>query len=147
MIKNYLTLFWISLIGTIVFSLILIFLIVFCKKIITARKYGLIVLFFLSLIILAISLSTFSCCLKDYKYYYTGTYMEFTGTVIDFMDVHRDYDGNGELTYSKPKFLIEETNEVIVLNAKNVALGEKYTVKYFPNTKICEITKHLKSLS
>lgn len=146
MAKNYLTLFLLSLIGMIFFALILIFLILFCKKIILFKKYGFIVLFFISLGMLALSASKFSLCYRDYKYFSSGTHIETTGVVVDFTDVKRDYDGNGKLIYRKPKFLIVETNEYIVLNTKEVSIGKTYTIKYYPNTKICEVTEYIEAL-
>jgi len=141
MTKNYLTLFWISLIGIIVFAVILFFLIVFSKKIILSKKYGMIILFFISLVMCSLSASKFFLCCKDYKYFSTGTYIQVTGTVVDYMDIKRDYDGNGEVIYRKPKFFIAETGEYIVLNTKEVNKGKNYTIKYYPNTKICEVTE------
>lgn len=146
MTKNYLTLFWLSLIGIIIFAVILIFLIVFSKKIILSKKYGMILLFFISLVICALSVSKFILCCKDYKYFSTGTYIEVTGTVVDYMDIKRDYDGNGEIVYRKPKFFIVETGEYIVFNTKEVNKGKKYTIKYYPNTKICEVTEYIEIL-
>ena len=146
MTENYLTLFWLSLIGIIIFAVILIFLIVFSKKIILSKKYGMILLFFISLVICTLSVSKFILCCKDYKYFSTGTYIEVTGTVVDYMDIKRDYDGNGEVVYRKPKFFIVETGEYIVLNTKEVSKGKKYTIKYYPNTKICEVTEYIEIL-
>lgn len=146
MTKNYLTLFWLSLIGIIIFAVILIFLIVFSKKIILSKKYGMILLFFISLVICTLSVSKFILCCKDYKYFSTGTYIEVTGTVVDYMDIKRDYDGNGEVVYRKPKFFIVETGEYIVLNTKEVSKGKKYIIKYYPNTKICEVTEYMEIL-
>ena len=146
MTENYLTLFWISLIGIIIFAIILIFLIVFSKKIILSKKYGMILLFFISLVICTLSVSKFILCCKDYKYFSTGTYIEVTGTVVDYMDIKRDYDGNGEVVYRKPKFFIVETGEYIVLNTKEVSKGKKYIIKYYPNTKICEVTEYMEIL-
>ena len=83
---------------------------------------------------ISLSANKFSLCCKDYKYFSTGTYIEATGTVIDFMYTKRDYDGTGEMMYSKPKFLIAETGEYIVLNTKDVSKGKTYTIRYYPNT-------------
>ena len=105
-----------------------------------------ILLFFISLVMISFSANKFFLCCKDYKYFSTGTYIEVTGTVIDFMDIKRDYDGNGEIIYRKPKFLIAETGEYIVLNTKEVGKGETYTIKYYPNTKICEVTEYMEIL-
>ena len=105
-----------------------------------------ILLFFISLVICTLSVSKFIPCCKDYKYFSTGTYIEVTGTVVDYMDIKRDYDGNGEVVYRKPKFFIVETGEYIVLNTKEVSKGKKYTIKYYPNTKICEVTEYMEIL-
>ena len=105
-----------------------------------------ILLFFISLVICALSVSKFILCCKDYKYFSTGTYIEVTGTVVDYMDIKRDYDGNGEVVYRKPKFFIVETGEYIVFNTKEVNKEKKYTIKYYPNTKICEVTEYIEIL-
>ena len=63
------------------------------------------------------------------------------------MYIKRDYDGNGEVLYRKPKFFIVETGEYIVLNTKEVSKGKKYTIKYYPNTKICEVTEYIEYTS
>ena len=122
--------------------MILLFLIIFSKKIILSKKYGLIFLFFISLVICSLSASRFSLCCKDYKYFSTGTYIEVTGTVIDYMDIKYDYDGSGEIVYRKPKFFIAETGEYMVLNTKDVIKGKTYIIKCYPNTKICEVTEY-----
>ena len=116
------------------------------KKNYTLKKYGMILLFFISLVICALSVSKFILCCKDYKYFSTGTYIEVTGTVVDYMDIKRDYDGNGEVVYRKPKFFIVETGEYIVFNTKEVNKEKKYTIKYYPNTKICEVTEYIEIL-
>lgn len=141
MAKNYLTLFWVSLIATVFFTVILFLLILFSKKIILSKKYGMIILFFISLVMCSLSAKLFFLCCKDYKYFSTGTYIEATGTVVDYTYIKRDVDGNGEIIYSKPKFFIEETGEYIVLNTINVIKGKTYNIKYYPNTKICEVTE------
>lgn len=125
----------------IVFAMIVFFLIVFSKKIIISKKYGIVIVFFISLVMCSLSASKFFLCCKDYRYFSTGTYIEVTGTVVDYMDINRDYDGNGEIIYRKPKFFIAETGEYIVLNTKDVIKGEYYTIRYYPNTKICEVTE------
>lgn len=141
MTKNYLILFWLSLIGTIIFAVILLFLIVFSKKIILSKKYGMVILFFLSFVMCILSTTKFSLCCKDYEYFSTGTCIEEIGVVVDYMHIKRDYDGNGEMIYAKPKFFIAKTGEYIVLNAKGTNIGKKYAIKYYPNTRICEVTE------
>lgn len=139
--KNYLALFWVSLIGMIIFAMTMIVLLVFSKKIILLKKYSMVIIFLISLIMCSLSSNKFFLCYKDYKYFSTGTYIEVTGTVVDYTDIKRDYDGNGEIIYRKPKFFIAETGEYIVLNTKNAIKGKCYTIRYYPNTKICEVTE------
>ncbi len=147
MTKDYLSLFWLSLIGMIVFGVILVLIALFCKKIIRSRKYGFIALACVSLLAVGISANKFRLCCKDYKYYANDTYVEVTGTVVDFMDVDRDDDGNGQMVYRKPKFYIAGQDEYIVLNTKDVELGETYVIRYYPNTKICDVVANTKSSS
>jgi hypothetical protein len=82
-------------------------------------------------------------CIKDYKYVSNNEYLEADAEVVEFTYAKRDLDGNGQMTYAKPKFYIEETNEYIVLHVKDVEVGEKYRIRYLPNTKICEVLYHI----
>lgn len=142
MSKNYLILLGLSLIGLITFLSTFIVLIIFFKRIITSNKYGFLILILLSLVMIVISSNIFIRCYKDFKYYRSGTCIEHIGTVVEFTYIKRDYDGTGELMNRKPKFFIAETGEYIVLNTKNVIVGETYKIKYYPNTKICEVEKY-----
>ncbi len=146
MVKNYWTLFYLSLIGTIIFLCIFVLGIIFMKKIFFTKKYGHILLIISSCVLITLivlCVSKFSLCCKDYQYVKNSTCLEEKAKVIEFMESHFDYDGNGEQSFSKPKFYLIEKNEYIVLNAKNVELGEVYIIRFYPNTKICEIIKKI----
>ena len=141
MAKNYLMLFWLSLLAMLFFAITLTTCVVFFKKIVVSKKYAIVFLAFISVIMLGLSLKIFIPCCKDYKYFASGTYIEQTATVVEFTYVKRDDHGTGEIMYRNPKFQITETGEHIILHTKNVSVGETYTIRYYPNTKICEVTK------
>ena len=44
---------------------------------------------------------------------------------------------------NKPKFYLIEKNEYIVLNVKDVELGETYAIRFYPNTKICDVIEKI----
>ena len=52
-------------------------------------------------------------------------------------------DGSGRQENSKPKFYLIEKDEYIVLNVKDVELGETYIIRFYPNTKICEVIERI----
>ena len=146
MVNNYWTLFYLTLIGMIIFVSLFILGFVFAKKIFLDKKYGIILLIVCSCVsftLSALCASKFWLCCKDYQYVKNNTYLEEKAMVVEFMESHFDYDGNGEKSYSKPKFYLIEKNEYIVLNAKNVELGETYIIRFYPYTKICEIIKKI----
>ena len=143
MTKDYLTLFWLSLVSVVFFATVLTVLIVFVKRIITSKKYSLMFLAVLSLLMLVWSGRIFTFCCKDYTYYASKTYIEREATVIRFTYVKWDDDGTGELMQSKPEFFIAETGEYIVLHAKEVEVGKNYTIRYYPNTKICDVVEEV----
>ena len=144
MVNTYWALFILSLIASIV-GIVLIFLgIVFAKRWFLAKSNGILALilffaFFLAITALSIKVSINSC--KDYDYVANGTYVEGVGTVIEFMDTRRDLDGNGKINPREPKFYFPDTEQTIVLYAKDVELGGTYRVRYYPNTKICEVVE------
>ena len=147
--KNYWALFSLSIVGIISFILLFVLTLFLAKKIFLSRKYGLLalivcvvtLLFFVSLCV-----NIFVRCCKDYAYVINDTYIKTEGKAIEFTRIERDFDGNGEVRYSEPKFLLMEQNEYIVLHAKNVELGKIYIIKYYPNTKICDVVKKESSL-
>ncbi len=97
----------------------------------------------LMIICMCLTSNTIISCIKDYKYVSNNEYLEADAVVVEFTYAKRDLDGNGQMTYAKPKFYIEETNEYIILHVKDVEVGEKYRIRYLPNTKICEVLYHI----
>ena len=144
--KTYWTLFYLSLITLIAFITITILGIIFIKKIFLSKRNG-IVYFIVSMLILVfltiLSANHFVLCLKDYNYASNNTYLEAKAKVVEFTNIKKDLDGDGKIHYSKPKFLLIETGEYIVLYAKNVSQGETYIIRYYPNTKICEVVENI----
>ena len=77
--------------------------------------------------------------IKDYKYVINDKCLEADAVVVEFTCIEQDLDGNGQTSYTKPKFYIEESNEYVVLYASNVEVGKKYRIRYLPNSRLCEI--------
>ena len=118
----------------------------FAKKIFLDKKNGIILLILSSCISLALSVwcaSTFSLCCKDYNYVVNNTYIEEKAKVVEFTVSRFDYDGSGRQENSKPKFYLIEKDEYIVLNVKDVELGETYIIRFYPNTKICDVIEKI----
>ena len=118
----------------------------FAKKIFLDKKNGIILLILSSCISLALSVlcaNTFSLCCKDYKYVSNNTYLEEKAKVVEFTVSRFDYDGNGRQVNNKPKFYLIDKNEYIVLNVKDVELGETYIIRFYPNTKICDVIEKI----
>ena len=136
--KTYWTLFALCLVGIILsFVLCLTVIILFCKRRLNLKYFiGYTLALFLTALV---STYQFGFCIRDYDFAKNNTFAEETLTVIEFTKVERDLDGNGKISYSKPKFYIHEKDEYIILHTKDVEIGKTYRVRYYPNTKICEI--------
>lgn len=133
MVKNYWTLFYLTIIGTIIFISLFVLCLIFMKKIFLNKKYGVILLIICSCLTFSLSIlfaSKFVLCCKDYKYVSHDTYIEERAKVIEFTVSRFDYDGNGRQENSKP-------------NMKNVELNEIYIIRYYPNTKIGEVVEKI----
>ena len=146
MVKNYWTLFYLTIIGTIIFISLFVLCLIFMKKIFLNKKYGVILLIICSCLTFSLSIlfaSKFVLCCKDYKYVSNDTYIEERAKVIEFTVSRFDYDGNGRQENSKPKFYLIDKDEYIVLNMKNVELNEIYIIRYYPNTKIGEVVEKI----
>ena len=146
MVKNYWTLFYLTLIGMIIFVSLFILGFVFAKRVFLDKKYGIVLLIVCSCISFALSAlcaSKFSLCCKDNYYVSNNTYIEEKAKVVEFTVSRIDYDGSGRLENSKPKFYLIEKHEYIVLNVKDVELGETYIIRFYPNTKICDVIKKI----
>ncbi len=142
MINNYWSLFNLSLIGTILFAIFIILELIFMKKIFLNKKYGifgLIVSICLFSTLGVLCASKFVLCYKDYEYVSNKTYIEEKAKVVRFTESHFDYDGNGEVSYSKPKFYLIDKDEYIILNIKEVEIGKTYVIRYYPNTKVSDV--------
>ena len=146
MVKNYWTLFYLTLIGMIVFALLFILGFIFKKKLFSGKKYGIILLIVCSCVSFALSTlcaSKFGLCCKDYNYVVNNTYIEEKARVVEFTASRFDHDGSGRQENSKPKFHLIEKDEYIVLNVKDVELGETYIIRFYPNTKICDVIEKI----
>lgn len=144
--KTYWEIFFLSLIGCILFIGLLVLMLVFAKKVFFETKYGLIKLSALSILclfVIALSSVNFVRCCKDYYYVANDSYEEVKAKVMEFTYSKKDYDGNGQIINTKPKFWLIDHNESIVLYAKNVEIGKTYLIRYYPNTKICEVVQEV----
>jgi hypothetical protein len=144
--KTYWEIFFLSLIGCILFIGLLVLMLVFAKKVFFETKYGLIKLSALSILclfVIALSSVNFVRCCKDYYYVANDSYEEDKAKVMEFTYSKKDYDGNGQIINAKPKFWLIDHNESIVLYAKNVEIGKTYLIRYYPNTKICEVVQEV----
>ena len=144
MVRDYWTLFYLSLIVGIFILVLICCVIIFAKKIFLSKKYGtigLLLLLSFALLIASLCAVKFVACCKDYQLVSNNTYIEDEATVVEFTSIQRDWDGNGEIRYRQPKFYIPEKDEYIVLNIKDVVLSETYIVRYYPNTAIGEIVE------
>ena len=109
-------------------------IILFCKRQLNLKYFiGYTLALFLTALV---STYQFGFCIRDYDFAKNNTFVEETLTVIEFTKVERDLDGNGQISYSKPKFYIHEKDEYIILHTKDVEIGKTYRVRYYPNTKI-----------
>ena len=136
--KTYWTLFSLCLMGIILSFVFCIFIIILFGKKRLNLKYFVVSILTL-LLVFFVSIYRFGYCIKDYNFAKNNTFMEETLTVIEFTNVERDLDGNGRISYSEPKFYIHGKDEYIVLYTQDVEIGKTYRVRYYPNTKICEI--------
>lgn len=146
MVKNYWTLFYLTLFGAIIFIILFVLGFVFMKKIFFDKKYGFVLLIICSCIFITLSAllgSKFVLCCKDYKYVSSYTYIEERAKVVEFTNTRFDYDGSGRQENSKPKFYLIDKDEYIVLNVKDVELEQIYIIRFYPNTKICEVIEKI----
>jgi hypothetical protein len=146
MVKSFWSLFYLSLIGGLLFLILLVLELLFIKKLFLEKPHGWIKFAAVTAVILffvALSGISFIQCCRDYHYVAGGTFEEENAKVIEFTYTKMDSDGNGQMTNTKPKFLLVDRNEYIVLYAKEVELGKTYLIRYYPNTKICEVIQEI----
>ena len=87
----------------------------------------------------------FILCCKDYQYVSNDTYIEAEAKVVEFTVSYIDYDGDGRRHNSSPKFYLIDQDKYIVLYASGVEVGETYIIRFYPNTKICDVIKRVSS--
>ena len=136
--QSYWSLFFISLFG-ILFSLVVG---VWVAVLLVKKSWGkarCIISLIASIAFMFFCLFAFIPCIQDYSLIKENSYLEDDALMVEFTYVRDDLDGNGQRNYAKPKFYIENKNEYIVLNVKDVEIGKKYRIRYYPHTKICEI--------
>ena len=144
--KQFWTLFYLSLIGLILICILLIVSIVFSKRIFLQRKYGSVLLVVSVCTLLLFGFLTakhFVECYKDLSYVTNDTYIEEECKVIEYTRIERDLDGNGQISYNDPKLYVIDTDEYIILHLQGVEVGETYLIRYYPNTKICEVVEKI----
>lgn len=118
-----------------------------CKKIFLKKKIWR-VLFIIGAFVLFIFniffINIFIKCCKNFTYVINNTYIEEKTKVVEYTTTSSfGYDGIDEQENSKPKFYLIDKDDYIVLNAKNVELGEIYIIRFYLNTKICEVIEKI----
>ncbi len=144
--KQFWALFYLSLIGLILICVLLIVSIVFAKRIFLQRKYGSVLLVVsVCALLLFVFLTTkhFIECYRDLSYVTSETYIEEECKVIEYTRIERDLDGNGQISYNDPKLHVIDTDEYIILHLQGVEVGGTYLIRYYPNTKICEVIERI----
>ena len=142
MVEQYWELFAFSLAGTVICVVMLVLCFIFAKKLFLNKKYGVVGLVLLSALlalVTALSVHHFILCCKDYSYVSDNTYIEAKAEMIEYTSVEKDWDADGSVRYREPKFFLPEQNEYVILYTKDVEVGETYLIRYYPNTRICEI--------
>lgn len=83
-------------------------------------------------------------CWKDYKYVRNDTYIEVEAEVIRYTYVKRaNWESTEDYVVEDPLFYIAETDEYIILDVKNVKVGKTYLIRFYPNSRICEIVEEI----
>ncbi len=144
--KQFWVLFCISLIGFVFSCVLLISTIVFAKRVFLQKKHGSI-LFVVSicaiLLFVFFTAKHFIECYRDLSYVTNETYIEEECKVIEYTRIERDLDGNGLTSYNDPKLYVIDKDEYIILHLQSVEVGETYLIRYYPNTKICEVVEKI----
>ncbi len=143
MVEQYWELFALSLAGMVMFAAMLVLSFVFAKKLFLNQKYGVVwLVLFSALLILVTALSThhFILCCKDHSYVSDNTYIEAKAEMIEYTSVRKGSE-DGLVIYRESKFFLPERKEYVVLYTKDVVVGETYLIRYYPNTRICEIVE------
>ena len=142
---TYWTLFWVSIAGLALSVILCAVTVVLLIKRKISLKYFIVGAAVLS-ICAFIGVYILVPCVKDYELVTNGDFLEETATVVEFTYGRDDPDGNGKTQYSSPKFYIEGKGEYVVLHANGVELGKTYRIRFYPNTRICEIVSVLEKV-
>ena len=143
---SYWTLFWVSLICGIGIFVFIVLVFVFIKKVFLNKKFGVVLFIFSLLVLLFFETSStvlFVRCCNDYSYVSNHTYEEERAKVIEYTYIENDPDYRDKKYYLKPKFYLIDKDEYIILYTKNVIIGETYLIRYYPNTKLCNVIEKL----
>ena len=146
MVRTYWEIFYLSLIGGILCLGFLVLGVVFIKKLFIGKRHGMLKFSVITVVlvfaVLVCGIKFLQCC-KDYQYVVGGLFEEERAMVITCTYAKKDLDGNGQIINAKPKFLLVDRNETVVLYAQGVEIGKTYRIRYLPNTKICEVVRCL----
>lgn len=143
--------FWLILISSSILLLMVFIGIVLCvknRKRIVDNENNANILFKLAIIPVFLVLvyfgQTFINCCKDYKYVRNDTYIEVEAEVIRYTYVKRaNWESTEDYVVEDPLFYIAETDEYIILDVKNVKVGKTYLIRFYPNSRICEIVEEI----
>jgi len=136
--------YWQMLNSMVVFtiiSVVLIILITILKalKVTRLSNLGAVCGILVLIISLLISCKEVYVFAKDYDMVISGEYEEEDMILIDYLRIYRDLDGNGQISYSEPKFYIPSKDEYIVLYLADLEIGKTYRIRYYPNCKTAEV--------
>ncbi|MBQ8896318.1 MAG: hypothetical protein IJY88_05965 [Clostridia bacterium] len=143
--------FWLILISSSILLLMVFIGIVLCvknRKRIVDNENNANILFKLAIIPVFLVLVYFGQtninCWKDYKYVRNDTYIEVEAEVIRYTYVKRaNWESTEDYVVEDPLFYIAETDEYIILDVKNVKVGKTYLIRFYPNSRICEIVEEI----
>ena len=124
-----------------IISVVLIILITILKalKVTRLSNLGAVCGILVLIISLLISCKEVYVFAKDYDMVISGEYEEDDMLLVDYLSIYRDLDGNGQISYSKPKFYIQSKDEYVVLKLVDLEIGKTYRIRYYPNCKIAEV--------
>jgi hypothetical protein len=135
--RNYWTGLNAAVVGISISTVLLIVVYILFRK--QVMKYGQALFLNIgALIALVLSIDFVVPYVKDYKYVINDQYIEISARMIEFTEVRYDAD-SGQVNYSRPRFYIEDKDEYIILGIKDVEEGRTYLIRYYPNTKLCEV--------
>lgn len=141
----YWLIFYSCLFISVILLITITLLIVNSKKHISNPNHGrgwLVFTLMLTLIIETFSTMYFVNLCKDYDYAINNTYIETTGTVVEFTVTTSDNYGDYK-SYSFPKFYIPDGDYYIVLAVPvyQIEVGSTCLIRYYPNSRLGEIVE------